>query len=152
MRLQIMIAIALRFSIYCFHWMVLAYLPCCWRPAFFVLALYFGVEQTSLTLLLRDGLGFSMERIGLVFAGLGVWMALMVPIVGRFHDRRQSVFFFFLGGLAVSGFFQVLTGLVAGFGVLVALLFPSQRLGAVPACSTGCVPSAPSWRPWLVAW
>ncbi|MFZ5776286.1 MAG: MFS transporter [Thermodesulfobacteriota bacterium] len=116
----------------------------------FVLALHFGVEQSSLSLLLRHRLGFSMERIGFIFAGLGLWMALLVPLVGRLHDRRQSVFLFFLGGLAVSGLFQALTSLATGFwslfaarllhtmgdtvamlefGVLVALLFPSRRLG-----------------------
>lgn len=116
----------------------------------FVMSTHFGVEQTSFALLMKDKLGFSPEKIGLVFACMGVWMATLVPMVGRFHDRRQSVFLFFLAGLACSAVFQMLTAwawdmpsLIAirllhnlgdtvamlELGVLVALLFPSARLG-----------------------
>jgi MFS family permease len=116
----------------------------------FVLGTHFGVEQTSFSLLLQEKLGFAPQVIGLVFAGLGLWMALAVPFIGRLHDKRQSVFLFFLGGLAVSGFFQAITAWAFDFwslliirllhtlgdavallelGVLVALLFPAQRLG-----------------------
>ncbi|HIJ77891.1 MAG: MFS transporter [Desulfobulbaceae bacterium] len=116
----------------------------------FVLGTHFGVEQTSFSLLLQEKLGFAPRMIGLVFAGLGLWMALTVPFIGRLHDKRQSVFLFFLVGLGVSGFFQVMTAWAFDFwslliirllhtlgdavallelGVLVALLFPAQRLG-----------------------
>lgn len=116
----------------------------------FVLGTHFGVEQTSFSLLLQEYLGFSTRLIGLVFAGLGLWMALAVPFIGRLHDKRQSVFLFFLSGMAVSAFFQVMTAWAFDFwslliirllhtlgdavallelGVLVALLFPSHRLG-----------------------
>lgn len=116
----------------------------------FVMSTHFGVEQTSFSLLMKNNLGFSAGQIGLVFACMGIWMALLVPMVGRFHDKRQSVFLFFLGGLACSALFQMLTAwawdiwsllairLLHNFGdtvamlelgVLVALLFPSARLG-----------------------
>ncbi|MGV1097912.1 MFS transporter [Thiovibrio sp. JS02] len=116
----------------------------------FVMGTHFGVEQTSFSLLLKEGLRLSAGQIGLIFAGLGLWMALVVPFIGRLHDKRESVFLFFLGGLAVSALFQVLTAwardfwsllcirllhtlgdavALLEFGVLVALLFPSRRLG-----------------------
>jgi len=116
----------------------------------FVMSTHFGVEQTSFALLMKEKLGFSPEKIGLVFACMGLWMAMLVPLVGRFHDRRQSVFLFFLAGLAWSAFFQMLTAwawdmpsllavrllhnlgdtvAMLELGVLLALLFPSARLG-----------------------
>ena len=116
----------------------------------FAMSTHFGVEQTSFSLLMKEKLGLAPREIGMVFACMGVWMALMVPLVGRFHDNRQAVFLFFIGGMACSAFFQVLTAcawniwslliirLLHNFGdtvallelgVLVALLFPSARLG-----------------------
>jgi MFS family permease len=116
----------------------------------FVLGTHFGVEQTSFSLLLKEELGFAPQMIGLVFAGLGLWMALAVPFIGKLHDSKQSVFLFFLGGLGLSGLFQAMTAwafdfwslliirllhtlgdavALLEFGVLVALLFPAQRLG-----------------------
>ncbi|MFA6464806.1 MAG: MFS transporter [Desulfurivibrionaceae bacterium] len=116
----------------------------------FVLGTHFGVEQTSFSLLLKEKFGLLPQQIGLVFACMGLWMALAVPLVGRYHDKRKSVFLFFLGGMAFSALFQVLTPMAVGIrslvairllhnlgdtvallelGVLVALLFPSGRLG-----------------------
>lgn len=116
----------------------------------FVVGSHFGTEQTSLSLLMTKNLNFSPSTIGLVFAGLGLWMAAIVPFIGRMHDRRQSLFLFLLLGLGISGLFQFLTAWAAGFwslltirlahtmgdafallelSVLTAFLFPSQRLG-----------------------
>ena len=116
----------------------------------FVLSTHFGVEQTSYSLLLKEKFGLLPRQIGLVFACMGLWMAMAVPLVGRYHDKRRSVFLFFLGGMAFSSLFQMLTPLAVDIwslviirllhtlgdtvamlelGVLVALLFPSARLG-----------------------
>jgi MFS family permease len=116
----------------------------------FVLGSHFGTEQTSLSLLMETRLGFSPQTIGLVFAGLGLWMAIAVPFIGRWHDRRNSQFLFLLCGLLLSGFFQALTSQADSFtgllairsmhtlgdafallelSVLTAALFPAQRLG-----------------------
>jgi len=116
----------------------------------FVLGSHFGTEQTSLSLLMETRLGFSPQTIGLVFAGLGLWMAIAVPFIGRWHDRRNSQFLFLLCGLLLSGFFQALTSRAESFAglltirsmhtlgdafallelsVLTAVLFPAQRLG-----------------------
>ncbi len=124
--------------------------PAMLMACIFVLGSHFGVEQSSFSLLLTQNLNFTPREIGLVFAGLGAWMAVSVPFIGRLHDKRESVFLFFLGGLAVSAVFQVLTAWAVGFwslltirllhtlgdavamlelGVLVALFFPAQRLG-----------------------
>jgi len=116
----------------------------------FVIGTHFGTEQTSLSLLMETRLGFTPRTIGIVFAGLGLWMAVAVPFIGRWHDRHRSQFLFLLGGLLISGLFQALTSLAAGFtsllairslhtigdafallelSVLTAAFFPSQRLG-----------------------
>lgn len=116
----------------------------------FVLGSHFGTEQTSLSLLMETRLHFSPRTIGLIFAGLGLWMAAAVPFIGRWHDRRGSQFLFLLCGLLVSGLFQALTSFAGSFGgllfiramhtlgdafallelsVLTAVFFPTQRLG-----------------------
>jgi MFS family permease len=116
----------------------------------FVLGTHFGVEQTSFTLFMQKDLGFSPDSIGWIFAALGVWMAFLAPFIGKLHDKRRSVFVFFLGGLLISGIFQILTPWSQGFGslllirlihtsgdalallelgVLPAILFPAERLG-----------------------
>ena len=129
---------------------ILQFKPLLLIACLFVLGTHFGVEQTSFSLLLRDQFGLLPRQIGMVFGCMGLWMALAVPLVGRFHDKRRSVFLFFLGGMASSAVFQVLTPLAGNIwslvvirllhnlgdtvallelGVLVALLFPSGRLG-----------------------
>lgn len=116
----------------------------------FVLGSHFGTEQTSISLLMTENLHFSPEEVGALFAGLGLWMAAIVPFIGRLHDQRNSLFLFLLAGLGISGLFQVLTVWADGFwsllgirlihtmgdafallelSVLTALFFPSQRLG-----------------------
>ncbi len=129
---------------------ILQFKPLLLIACIFVMGTHFGVEQTSFSLLMKSGLGFSSKEIGLIFAGIGLWMASAVPFIGRLHDKRQSVFLFFLSGLAVSAIFQILTAWAFDFwsllavrlvhtlgdalallelSVLVALLFPSHRLG-----------------------
>lgn len=116
----------------------------------FMLGTHFGVEQTSISLLMRETLRCSPEEIGLYFAVVGLWMAMVVPVVGHLHDKRSSVFLFFLGGLGLSALFQALTALahdfwslvairlfhtlgdavaLLEFSVLTTLFFPSRRLG-----------------------
>ena len=116
----------------------------------FVMGTHFGVEQTSISLLMSETLGVTAQGIGVYFALVGIWMAAVVPYVGRLHDKRSSVFLFFLAGLALSGIFQALTAWATGFwslvairllhtlgdaiallelSVLMAILFPSKRLG-----------------------
>ena len=116
----------------------------------FVIGTHFGVEQTSISLLMKDTLHFSSRQIGYLFAGLGLWMAAIVPFIGRLHDKRTSVFRFLLLGLGISAVFQITTSWASGFwsllsirllhtfgdaiallelSVLVALFFPQHRLG-----------------------
>ena len=129
---------------------VLRFKPLLLIACLFVLGTHFGVEQTSFSLLLKEKFGLLPLQIGMVFACMGLWMALVVPLVGKYHDKRKSVFLFFLGGMAFSALFQMLTPLAVDIwslvvirllhtlgdtvallelGVLVALLFPSARLG-----------------------
>ncbi|MEW6219264.1 MAG: MFS transporter [Thermodesulfobacteriota bacterium] len=128
-----------------------------WQPAplllaacVFVIGTHFGVEQTSLSLFMVQELGLGPGTVGLVFAGLGLWMAAIVPVIGRLRDRPQAPFRFVLGGLVVSGLFQTATAWASGLAsllvirilhttgdavallelsVLTAQFFPSARLG-----------------------
>jgi len=116
----------------------------------FVMGTHFGVEQTSLTLFMREVLHCSPHEVGKLFAGLGIWMAFTVIFISAVHDRHRSMFLFFLGGLLVSGIFQIATAFSSSFRellavrllhtlgdafalleltVLTAVLFPAHRLG-----------------------
>jgi len=116
----------------------------------FVMATHFGVEQTSFSLLMKEDIKLTPSQIGLIFSGIGLWMACLVPLAGYLRDRRQKIFTFLWVGLLVSSIFQFITGLVSSpgtllfvrilhttgdtlaileVGVLTALLFPEHRLG-----------------------
>jgi MFS family permease len=116
----------------------------------FMLGTHFGVEQTSFSLLLKESLNASPQAIGIIFCCIGLWMALIVPFVGRLHDRHKSLFLFLLIGIGISGIFQMLTAFVTSLpwllsvrllhtmgdtfallelSVLVSLLSPAARLG-----------------------
>jgi MFS family permease len=116
----------------------------------FMLGTHFGVEQTSFSLLLKENLALSPQTIGQVFFCIGLWMAIMVPFVGRLHDRHKSLFLFLIIGLGISGLFQMLTAFTTTLpwlltvrilhtigdtfallelSVLVTVFFPAARLG-----------------------
>lgn len=84
-----------------------------------VYATHFGVEQTSLSLFMKNTLLFSGQRIGLVFFILGIWMAVLAPIAGHSFDRSRNVIRLLLMGLMASGLFQIATGYVSTFEQLV---------------------------------
>ena len=115
-----------------------------------VYATHFGAEQTSFTLLLKENLGFSTPRIGLVYLAIGFWMASLAPFAGHRCDARQSVRAFLLAGLVINGTFQILTPLTSSFlsmvlvrlahttgdvflilsmGLMTAAFFPEVRMG-----------------------
>ncbi|MEJ2430838.1 MAG: MFS transporter [Deltaproteobacteria bacterium] len=116
----------------------------------FIYPIHFGVEQTSLTLLMKDTLGFSFTSIGLVYLMIGIWMAFLAPFAGHRFDTSQSLRALLLCGLAISGTFQILTSLVSSLpsivivrllhtvgdvmmilsiGVMTAAFFPEARMG-----------------------
>jgi MFS family permease len=116
----------------------------------FVMATHFGVEQSSLTLLMSENVKLSPSKIGMIFCGIGLWMACLVPFAGYLRDLRGKVFTFLWFGLLISGAFQFITGFVSSsaslllvrilhttgdtmaileIGVLTALFFPEHRLG-----------------------
>jgi len=111
---------------------------------------HFGVEQTSLTLLMKEGLDFSFTNIGLVYLMIGIWMAFLAPFAGHRFDTSQSLRALLLCGLVISGTFQILTALVSSLpfmvivrllhtvgdvmmilsiGVMTAAFFPEARMG-----------------------
>jgi len=116
----------------------------------FVMATHFGVEQTSFSLFMKKDIKLSSSQIGLIFSGIGIWMACLVPLAGYLRDRRQKIFTFLWVGLLFSSIFQFITGLISSpgtlllvrilhtsgdtlaileVGVLTALFFPEHRLG-----------------------
>jgi len=116
----------------------------------FIYPTHFGVEQTSFTLLLKETLYFSPPRIGLVYLAIGTWMAILAPLAGHRFDASQSLRALLLGGLIISGTFQILTAVVDSFGhmiivrlfhtvgdvlmilsigVMTAAFFPEARMG-----------------------
>lgn len=116
----------------------------------FIYPIHFGVEQTSLTLLMKDTLDFSFTSIGLVYLIIGLWMAFLAPFAGHRFDTSQSLRALLLCGLAISGTFQILTSLVTSLpsivivrllhtvgdvmmilsiGVMTAAFFPEARMG-----------------------
>lgn len=113
-----------------------------------------GVEQTSFTLLMKENLHFPTTHIGLVYLAVGCWMACLVPLAGHRFDRRQSIRPYLLGGLLLSGVFQILTPLASSFpgmllirlvhtvgdlllifstDLMTAAFFPGTRLGGSSA-------------------
>jgi len=116
----------------------------------FTYPIHFGVEQTALTLLMKESLGFSFTNIGLVYLMIGIWMAFLAPFVGHRFDTSQSLRALLLCGLAISGTFQILTAAVSSLpsmvivrllhtvgdvmmilsiGVMTAAFFPEARMG-----------------------
>ncbi|MBU0729616.1 MAG: MFS transporter [Proteobacteria bacterium] len=129
---------------------ILQFKPLLLLACIFVLGTHFGIEQTSFSLLMQEKLFFSARDIGITFAGIGLWMAAIVPFAGRLHDQRKDVFLFFLVGMGFSGLFQIFTAWAWDFRslliirllhtmgdtlalleltVLIAMFFPSHRLG-----------------------
>ena len=116
----------------------------------FVYPTHFGVEQTTLTLLMKESLDFSFTNIGLVYFMVGIWMAFLAPFAGHRFDTSQSLRALLLCGLAISGTFQILTSVVTSLpfmvivrllhtvgdvmmilsiGVMTAAFFPEARMG-----------------------
>jgi MFS family permease len=116
----------------------------------FIYPIHFGVEQTSLTLLMKETLDFSFTSIGLVYLTIGIWMAFLAPFAGHRFDTSQSLRALLLCGLAISGTFQLLTATVSSLpsmvtvrllhtigdvmmilsiGVMTAAFFPEARMG-----------------------
>ncbi len=116
----------------------------------FTYPIHFGVEQTALTLLMKESLGFSFTNIGLVYLMIGIWMAFLAPFAGHRFDTSQSLRALLICGLAISGTFQILTAMVSSLpsmvivrllhtvgdvmmilsiGVMTAAFFPEARMG-----------------------
>jgi MFS family permease len=87
----------------------------------FVLGTHFGTEQTSFSLLMENVIGLGKKEIGVVFFALGIWMALLVPLAGRFMDKKHRVFLLLLTGLLISGFFQIITAFTTSFWTLLVI-------------------------------
>lgn len=115
-----------------------------------ILGIHFGVERVNLSLYMKMKLNTESFYIGLFFAIIGVWMAIISPPMGYLKGLKRSAFSWLALSLFLSGLFQAITGLTSTFGsfvlvrllhtsgdslmllevsLLTSLLFPSGRLG-----------------------
>ncbi len=115
-----------------------------------ILGIHFGVERTNLSLYMKLRLNTESFYIGLFFAIIGIWMAIISVPMGYLKDIKKRAFSWLALSLFVSGLFQALTGFTSTFksftlvrlihtsgdslmlleiSLLTSLLFPSARLG-----------------------
>jgi len=95
----------------------------------FVYPTHFGVEQTTLTLLMKESLDFSFTNIGLVYFMVGIWMAFLAPFAGHRFDTSQSLrslpFMVIVRLLHTVGDVMM----ILSIGVMTAAFFPEARMG-----------------------
>ncbi|HDD44741.1 MAG TPA: MFS transporter [Candidatus Desulfofervidus auxilii] len=112
-----------------------------------VMGLHFGAERTALVLFLKENIKVSAFYIGIFFSVIGLWMALISPIMARIKTQD---FFWLALSLGWSGLFQFFTGLTWNFpsflftrllhtagdslflleiNFIIVCLFPGERLG-----------------------
>ena len=94
----------------------------------FIVSLHVGVEQTSLSLFLREDIGLDASSIGMMFCFIGLAIALLSVINGfvsdRLNGRGLGLGFLLYLGIFFSGLFHVNLLFVSTFGpVLVMRLF-----------------------------
>jgi MFS family permease len=110
----------------------------------------FGNEQSSLALYMRDVIKLDDLGVGLVFAVLGSWIAILAAVTGTLYDRSRKVLLFICLGLVVSGSFHILTAFTKSYGsilgvrllhttgdavvifamnAIIASIFPTHRMG-----------------------
>ncbi len=115
-----------------------------------VLGTHFGVEQTNLPPLMRERIGLSTSQIGGVYGIVGIWLGILMLIIGHIFDIKRNLFMLFFWGLVISGIFQAVTPLAWSFGsvltwrlfhtigdalvimlngIVMSTIFPNKRLG-----------------------
>jgi len=115
-----------------------------------IMGIHFGVERVNLSLYMKMKLNTESFYIGLFFAIIGLWMAIISPPMGYLKGIKKSAFSWLALSLFLSGMFQAITGLTSTFksfvlvrlmhtsgdslmlleiSLITALLFPSGRLG-----------------------
>lgn len=80
-----------------------------------------GVEYVGLPTVAAEHAGLSPRMQGVFYALTGVWTALLTLRIGRAFDRSPRPVLLLAVGTLISGLFQGLTGLVVGFGSLIAI-------------------------------
>ncbi|HDD35684.1 MAG TPA: MFS transporter [Candidatus Desulfofervidus auxilii] len=113
----------------------------------FVIGMHFGAERTALVLFLKENIKVSPFYIGLFFSIIGLWMAVISPIMARLKTKNFSLLAL---SLAWSGIFQFFTGFTWNFpaflltrilhtagdslylleiNFIIVSLFPGERIG-----------------------
>ena len=116
----------------------------------FLISLHFGVEKINIGLFMKNYLNIDLEKIGILYAIVGVWMGAVTYIAGYLIDRKKNIVLLLSVGLILSGFFQSIIPLTFNWtsflsirllhtigdalvlltqGVLVSIIFPDERVG-----------------------
>ncbi len=88
------------------------------------MGIHYGNEQVSFPLYMRDVIKLDDFDVGVVYAILGFWIALLSAIAGALYDRNKKVLLFVCLGLLVSGTAHMWTAFTKSYGaILVARIF-----------------------------
>ena len=114
------------------------------------MGIHYGNERTSLPLYMNHVIQLDDFAVGLVFAVLGFWIAVLSAAAGRLWDRNKKVLLFTALGLVVSGVSHMATAFTNSFAsvllvrllhttgdalvifsmhAIIASIFPSARMG-----------------------
>lgn len=114
------------------------------------MGIHYGNERTSLPLYMNHVIQLDDFDVGLVFAMLGLWIAVLSAAAGRLWDRNKKVLLFISLGLVVSGVSHMATAFTNSFAsvllvrllhttgdalvifsmhAIIASIFPSARMG-----------------------
>lgn len=114
------------------------------------MGIHYGNERTSLPLYMTDVIHLDDFDVGVVFAVLGFWIAVLSAVAGTLWDRNKKVLLFICLGLVVSGLSHMGTPFTNSYAsvllvrlfhttgdalvifsihAIIASIFPSARMG-----------------------
>lgn len=114
------------------------------------MGIHYGNERTSLPLYMTDVIHLDDFDVGMVFAVLGFWIAVLSAVAGTLWDRNKKVLLFICLGLVVSGLSHMGTAFTNSYAsvllvrlfhttgdalvifsihAIIASIFPSARMG-----------------------
>jgi MFS family permease len=101
---------------------------------FFGVVAFSGVDDVALVFLARDSLGAGAAAAALLYAGVGIGLAIGYPLLAR-YGRRLSSTLLIVAGFAISSAGNLLTGLA--WAVVAALLLQTVRGAGISAVDVG---------------
>ncbi len=119
-----------------------------------ITASHSGFEHAGYTLLQTEVIGLDAEQVGLAFLYISFWMAAIMLLAGKLHDRFSRPLIMLGLAMITSGMFQAASGYAQGFfdfliirfihtfgdsfstlliTVVAAIIFPARRIGGTYA-------------------